>query len=324
MSSITLKITSLIVRTLSKPIANQIKNQAREHPRFRKVCIHFAQSLHRVDMRLRLGLLRDSPQPGHAARDPAEVVQAKKQKLEAAEKAKEAASEPKISSKPKDGAADASAKLDEATEKAKEKPKAAPKPRIRPLTEAKAIDTGATFISEAFLFLVGGGLIVFEAWRSRRKENTRREDIAERLAELEESERVAIQALVALEKEVLRLRSEGRPGSIAQSKRILPKEVWDLEEDGGVKDDKPVGWWRWLKSFGRTGNKSAVDVESLPLPVQQREEREAPPKHSEGAAEKGEPLAARIAHSVASIREDATPPPTSPTGETEAIIDSTS
>ncbi|KAI9764980.1 MAG: hypothetical protein M1840_007902 [Geoglossum simile] len=310
MSSITLKLTSLIVRTLSKPIANQIKSQAREHPRFRKVCIHFAQSLHRVDMRLRLGLLRDSPQPGHAAR---EVVQAKKQK---------AASELKSSSKPKVGVADAT-RLEEATEKAKEKPKVAPKPRIRPLTEAKAIDTGATFISEAFLFAVGGGLIVFESWRSRRKENTRREDIAERLAELEESEKVAVQALVALEKEVLRLKGEGesRPDSATKQKRILPKEVWDSEGDSDVKGDKPVGWWSWFKSFGRASNKAVASEEN---PPQQPGGKKSPPKPPVETPGKEESLAARIARSIASMRKDATPPPTSPTGETEAIIDSTS
>ena len=274
-------------------------------------------------MRLRLGLLRDSPQPGHAARDPAEVVQAKKQKLEAAEKAKEAASELKSSSKPKDGAADAP-RLDEATEKAKEKPKIASKPRIRPLTEAKAIDTGATFISETFLFLVGGGLIVFEAWRSRRKENTRREDIAERLAELEESEKVAVRALVALEKEVLRLKGESHPESVAKLKRILPKEVWDSEEDEDVGNDKPVGWWRWFKSLGRASNEIVASEEDPPPPVQQPAEKETLSKPPAETLEKDEPLAARIAHSVASMRKDATPPPTSPTGETEAIIDSTS
>jgi optic atrophy 3 protein len=271
-------------------------------------------------MRLRLGLLRDSPQPGHAARDPVEVVQAKKQKLETAEKAKEAASEVKSSSKPKDGVADA-ARLDETTEKAREKPKVAPKPRIRPLTEAKAIDTGATFISEAFLFLVGGGLIVLESWRSRRKENTRREDIADRLAELEESEKVAIQALVALEKEVLRLKGESQPDSAAKLKRILPKEVWDPEGNGDMGSDKPVGWWSWFRSLGRASNKAVASEKS---PPQQPDEEKTPPKPPAETPERDEPLAARIAHSVASMREDATPPPTSPTGETEAIIDSTS
>ncbi|KAH0536308.1 hypothetical protein FGG08_006801 [Glutinoglossum americanum] len=316
MSSITLKITSLIIRTLSKPIANQIKNQAREHPRFRKLCVDFAQSLHRVDMHLRLGLIRNAPQAErHAARDPAEIVQARKLRLEAAEKAK-------------DGAADATAKTDEAAEKAKEKLKPTPKPRIRPLTEAKAIDTGATFISEAFLFFVTGSLIVFESWRSRRKATTRREDIADRLTDLAESERLARQALAALEKEVLRLRMEREPTSSATPKRILPKEVW-TEGDAEAKDEgKPVGWWKWMKSFGPKWDRARAGAD-----LAQRQDEKEPekatypassPKCSDETPGKGEPLATRIAHSVASMRKDATPPPTSPTGETEAIIDSTS
>lgn len=60
--------------------------------------------------------------------------------------------------------------------------------RIRPLSDAKAIDSGANFVSEAFLFLVAGGLILFETWRSRRKEANRREDVKERIEKLEARE----------------------------------------------------------------------------------------------------------------------------------------
>ncbi|KAH0555904.1 hypothetical protein GP486_006152 [Trichoglossum hirsutum] len=286
-------------------------------------------------MRLRLGLLRDPSQAERAAaRDPAEIVQSKRQKLEAAEKAKETTPEPSTSSRAKDGATDAAAKTDDGTEKVKVVSKPAPKPRIRPLPEAKAIDTGATFISEAFLFLVTGSLIVFESWRSRRKENTRREDVADRLAELEENEKVARQALVALEKEVLRLRTEKESNS-TKSKRILPKEVWGLEEDGDARDeDKPAGWRKWLRSFGPRTTKESVIGEDQQQQKQDKNEQQTagttpspPPSHHHPSGEtagKDEPLATRIAHSVATMRQDATPPPTSPTGETEAVIDSTS
>ena len=70
-----MKITSLFVRTLAKPMAvriankgtwdvsnltqNAIKRNAHEHERFRRICVGFAQSIHRVDMRMRLGLLQD-------------------------------------------------------------------------------------------------------------------------------------------------------------------------------------------------------------------------------------------------------------------------
>jgi hypothetical protein len=63
--------------------------------------------------------------------------------------------------------------------------KAASKPRIRPLSEAKAIETGANFISESFLFLVAAGLIAFESFRRDRKEKGKDADMQERVEALE-------------------------------------------------------------------------------------------------------------------------------------------
>ncbi|KAI9751090.1 MAG: hypothetical protein M1815_001367 [Lichina confinis] len=204
MSSVTLKLTTLIIRTLSKPIANQIKAQAREHARFRRLCVSFAQSLHRTDMRLRLGLLRDvSSIDRQAAKETAAEAHVKKIKPD--RQTAEAAS---------------ASKEDALAEKAKP----APKPRIRPLSESKAIDSGANFISEAFLFAVAGSLIVFESLRARRKENTRREDVAERLATLEESEQNARRALAALEKELIAIEAG-------------EKHVVDTHQDAQVKEN---------------------------------------------------------------------------------------
>ena len=58
-------------------------------------------------------------------------------------------------------------------------------PRIRPLSESKAIEMGANFISETFLFLVAAAAVVFEPLRLRRKENNRREGIDDKLEDLE-------------------------------------------------------------------------------------------------------------------------------------------
>ncbi|KAJ5085234.1 hypothetical protein N7532_010005 [Penicillium argentinense] len=167
--SLTLKISSLVIRTLSKPIANQIKAQAREHERFRNVCVSMAQALHRFDMRLRLGSIRDTTASRKQAAAEAEakrhVPKKPTVKTEAATKAEQ-----------------------EALDKAKAAAEEAAKPqhyRIRPLSESKAIESGANFISETFLFLVAGGLIVFESWRSRQKESTRREGVEDRLVALE-------------------------------------------------------------------------------------------------------------------------------------------
>jgi len=238
MSSITLKLSSLVIRTLSKPIANQIKAQAREHERFRRICVRFAQSLHRIDMRLRLGLLRDTAAIERQIAKEAAEAKAKKHKAEI----------PTVKT-------EAQTKADEAAEAREkketgEKVKAAVKPRIRPLSEAKAIDSGANFISETFLFLVAGGLIVFESFRSRRKETTRREDVSDKLAELQDSEKAARRALVALEKEILKLRAE-KGKDVHHQGRILPREVWEIEEKEENEDEeKSSGWFSWLNRIG--------------------------------------------------------------------------
>lgn len=61
---------------------------------------------------------------------------------------------------------------------------------IKPLSEGKAIETGANFLSEAFVFGVGLGLLLFENWRSRRKEKDRRDEVKERLEKLEDDVRL--------------------------------------------------------------------------------------------------------------------------------------
>lgn len=213
-----------ILTTLA--LQNQIKAQAREHERFRRICVSMAQGLHRVDMRLRLGLLRDS---ASAERRSAAEAAARKHKptsptakTEAQAKAEEEA-------------------LAKAKAVASEADKPAPKPHIRPLSESKAIESGASVISEGFLFLVAGGLIVYESMRSRRKETTRREDVESRLAELELSERSARKALVALEKELLQ-----QKGS---SSRILPREVWEVEQKEKAQETQEEGWFSQVSSW---------------------------------------------------------------------------
>lgn len=188
-------------------------------------------------MRLRLGLLQDSAAIERAAAKEAAEAAAKKHKHEIPTVKTEAQTIAEEKAAAKAG-------------KEPAEPKPVVKPRIRPLSEAKAVETGASFISEAFLFGVAGALIVFESWRSRRKETTRREDVAERLADLEESEKAARRALVELEREVLQLRAkDGRSGS-SPSKRILPREVWVLEEKEEREDEaKAQGWLSRIANF---------------------------------------------------------------------------
>lgn len=186
-------------------------------------------------MRLRLGLLRDTAAvEKQAAREAADAA-AKKHKHPMPTVKTEA-----------ETVADEKAAKEKA--KAAESPRPASKPRIRPLSEAKAIESGATFISEAFLFGIAGSLIIFESWRSRRKENTRREDVADRLADLEESERAERRALIELEREVLALRAKHESGKNKPVRRILPEEVWMQEEKEG-EEPKSQGWLARISAY---------------------------------------------------------------------------
>ena len=51
------KVASLLIKTISKPIANKLKQQAQEHASFRKITIALAQQMHRSEARLRTGFL---------------------------------------------------------------------------------------------------------------------------------------------------------------------------------------------------------------------------------------------------------------------------
>lgn len=142
-------------------------------------------------MRLRLGLLQDATAiDRQIAREAAEV------------KAKQAIADiPTVKT-------EAQTKVDAEKdhEKGHEKSKTTAKPRIRPLSEAKAIDSGANFISEGFLFSVGLGLIIFEGFRSRRKEASRRSDVQDKLKELDDRDAAKTSRIESLQMELVELR----------------------------------------------------------------------------------------------------------------------
>ena len=50
----------------------------------------------------------------------------------------------------------------------------------------RAIDNGANFLAEGFLFSVAAGLIIAEAWRSSRSESKRREGVSDKFEEMQE------------------------------------------------------------------------------------------------------------------------------------------
>lgn len=200
-------------------------------------------------MRWRLGLLQDAAAVERQA--------AKEAAAEAAKKHKHS-SIPTVKTETQMKAEEEAAAR--AAKEASEPPKPRPRPKIRPLSEAKAIESGATFISETFLFSVAAGLLLFESWRSRRKESNRRDDVAERLNDLEESENAARRALVELEREVLRLRAKEGNSKSANSKngRILPREIYEEKEE---EKEEPTGIFARISAWVSTNKADGESVE---------------------------------------------------------------
>lgn len=103
-------------------------------------------------MRFRLGLLQDTAAiEKQIAKDAAE---AKKHKNDA----------PTVKTEAQAKADDAKAKEAKDKEKESGEKASARKPKIRPLSEAKAIDLGANFVSESFLFVVRLGCCSPRNW----------------------------------------------------------------------------------------------------------------------------------------------------------------
>ncbi|GAA6023852.1 hypothetical protein JCM10207_005395 [Rhodosporidiobolus poonsookiae] len=169
-----LKIASLLLRTLSKPIANKIKQQAKEHEGFKSRTITMAQWLHRAEMNLRVRLLGESPK------------------------------------------------------------------HVRPLSEARAIDAGANFLSEGFLFSVAAAIIIGETYRSRAAESKRRDKVKDALAQ-HEAELVEVWQRLTREQEQ---REEA-----ARRERELEKIVEEIVLIGlhGGFGELPPDWQKHLR-----------------------------------------------------------------------------
>lgn len=171
---------------------------------------------------MRLGILHDAAaQERMHAREAAETAAKKKQaetptvKTEAQIQAEEAAAEEE--------------------KKNPDKPKPVYKPKIRPLSESRAIELGANFISESFVFLVALGCIFAERIYSSRKEAGRRDELAERLDVLEaHAEKVSY-----LESEVKRLRTRYESETAPDDAMDTQENSTPTQSTSQVEDSKP-------------------------------------------------------------------------------------
>ena len=77
---------------------------------------------------------------------------------------------------------------------------------IKPLSNPRAVEIGANFLSEVLIFGVAAACVVGEAIRSTKSSNSKREDIEERISNLESASATAktrieeLEALIAATK----------------------------------------------------------------------------------------------------------------------------
>jgi len=154
------KLGALFVRQISKYGANYIKSQAHDHPKFRTYAARYGQTIHQINMRMTVKLLKDSAAEKRAKeKAEAPTVKTEEQTRHDEEQKEKNAQKEKTASQ--------------------EASKSVWKRKFRPLPEAKAVDLFADVIGDAFVLVVAGGLIIYEYVRSRGKPDANAEKIAE-------------------------------------------------------------------------------------------------------------------------------------------------
>ncbi|KAK4550134.1 hypothetical protein LTR36_003101 [Oleoguttula mirabilis] len=239
--SLTFKLLSLAIRTAAKPIGNYIKRQTKDHDGFRRFAVTQAQRVHRVDMRMRLGILHDADAQQRMHEREQRAAEDKKRKQESTPTVRTAEEQKEYEEE--------QAREGERPEDEKKQEKR-PKVKIRPLSEAKAIELGANFFSEAFIFAVAAGLLVWDSMRNRAKESARRDDVAERLNELED--------------EVARLRLKMEPELAELSERVRRAP----EREYGWYN--PAGWFARSEPVAAEGEEPAVIPGNVPGPAPEK------------------------------------------------------
>ncbi|KAI8870498.1 optic atrophy 3-like protein, partial [Ramicandelaber brevisporus] len=138
----TFKLGALLIRTLSKPIANNIKQRTKSSPGFKSWCINVAQWSHRVEMNLKMKFL------GYE------------------------------------------------------------KEHIRPLNDARAIEAGANFLSEAFIFSVAALILVAENQRTRYVARKNKNQVDDNLQALEDETKQLRETVTTMQGRYHQLKSE--------------------------------------------------------------------------------------------------------------------
>lgn len=92
--------------------------------------------------------------------------------------------------------------------------------KVRPLNDKKAIDSGANFLLETFIFTVAGLLIFYESYRSRRKLAAEKRNVKNDISDLQDDIEEVKSLLKLLSKEIDHLQEATRAAADETAKRV--------------------------------------------------------------------------------------------------------
>ena len=123
-------------------------------------------------------------------------------------------------------------------------------------------------------------MILFETYRRSKQETSKREDVAEQIEKLENQVTIFRKAFVELEKETLRINGKGPSGT----RRILPKEVYELEEED-ERESGPKGWRSWFQAIYRQNDpkdqlESTATISTPPIELPEKDPRSKSPEQN--------------------------------------------
>lgn len=164
----------VLITKLTIPRKNRIKAQAHDHPSFRAFAARYGQSIHQLNMKLSVALLRD-PEAERRAKEKAEAPTVKTEEQTKRDNALK-----------KKRSTDATRRMGFPFQIQN-----VWRRKFRPLPEAKAVDLFADVIGDTFILSVAGGLIIYEYWKSSKKPDANKEridELNERIEELRKRE----------------------------------------------------------------------------------------------------------------------------------------
>ncbi|KAI9333358.1 optic atrophy 3 protein-domain-containing protein [Zopfochytrium polystomum] len=110
---------------------------------------------------------------------------------------------------------------------------------VRPLNDARAVDLGATFISESILFLVAAGTVLVETQRNARKTAAKAVEAEARIVRLEEAV-----AAAAAEAEARRA-VEGAERRVVECVRGVVEGVRGVVDEAAGRGGGGASGWGW-------------------------------------------------------------------------------